>query len=378
MMKSGAFGPPGTATPHVTIVVPACDEASDVRHALDAVLAQTIPHELVEVLVVTGGSTDDTAATALAHLAGSGFARVSVLRPTDGSTPANLNAGLDAARGTYLCRVDSRSLIPPDYVERCVEVLSTRPEVAVVGGAQVAVARGDTPTELGIARALNNRWGMGWSRYRSGASSGPTDTVYLGAFRTAELRAAGGWDERFATNQDFELNRRMARQGQVWFESGLEVGYLPRQTLPELFMQYRRFGRWKVHYWEATGDPPRPRQLVLLVAPVVVAVCVAVLTPRRRSTVLAVTAAGALGGVAVEALGAGRPAAGPKGHLAAQLALGAVATGWLSGVWQGLVARLLPRPAGGRGQAFARAMARSSSTSGGDGSVPTSSPSNDR
>ena len=106
-----------------------------------------------------------------------------------------------------------------------------RPDVVVVGGAQIAVARDEDPTARGIARALNNRWGMGMSRYRRGAPSGPSDTVYLGAFRTEQLEAAGGWDEAFDTNQDFELNRRMGELGIVWFEASLEVGYRPRASL---------------------------------------------------------------------------------------------------------------------------------------------------
>ena len=73
--------------------------------------------------------------------------------------------------------------------------LTTRPEVAVVGGAQIAIARDQRAISLGIARALNNRWSMGGSRYRRGVSSGESDTVYLGAFRRLELADEGGWNE---------------------------------------------------------------------------------------------------------------------------------------------------------------------------------------
>ncbi len=250
--------------PLVTVLVPARNEAADIERCLQAVAAQDLPRSLIEVVVATADSTDDTATIAAQTLERAGFDRVEILAGGPGSTPANLNAGLAAATGEYLCRVDARSIIPRDYVRRCVEVLESRPEVAVTGGAQVAVARDDSPAAIGIARALNNRYGMGLSKYRSGAGSGPTDTVYLGAFRTQELRDAGGWDERFATNQDFDLNRRMGRRGIVWFESGLDVEYLPRRTIGELFAQYRRFGQWKARYWRLTGDRPRPRQVLLL------------------------------------------------------------------------------------------------------------------
>ena len=55
------------------------------------------------------------------------------------------------------------------------------------------------------------------------------------AFRTAELRAHGGWNEQLPTNQDFDLNRRMGAHGLVWFDARLVVGYEPRdEGAPDL------------------------------------------------------------------------------------------------------------------------------------------------
>ncbi len=323
--------------PLATILVPARNESGDIARCLHAVLAQDLPHELIEIVVATADSTDDTAAQAKELLDGSGVARVEVLVGGPGSTPVNLNAGLAAATGKYLCRVDARSVIPPDYVRRCVELLEARPDVAVTGGSQIAVARDASTTAVGIARALNNRYGMGLSRYRSGAPSGPADTVYLGAFRTDELRAAGGWDERFATNQDFELNRRMGRRGLVWFESDLAVEYLPRRTVGELFQQYRRFGRWKVRYWRLTDDRPRPRQLVLLaVLPMTVLGGVVLIRSNRLvRTLLVLTGAGVV--VALEDKGAARKESSPAERAVAVTAMASVAAGWSLGAWAGLL-----------------------------------------
>src|SRR5215831_56545 len=95
------------------------------------------------------------------------------------------------------------------------------------------------------------------SRYRRGARSGVSDTVYLGAFRTADLCGVGGWNTALTTNQDFELNRRLAKTGVIWFDGSLPVEYVPRPNLRALYAQYRRFGSWKARYWRLTGDRPR-------------------------------------------------------------------------------------------------------------------------
>jgi glycosyltransferase involved in cell wall biosynthesis len=330
-------------TPLVTVVIPARNEAADIEQCLEAVADQDYPGDKVEVLVVDGASTDRTAAAANAAFTRLGI-RGRVITNPAGTTPSNLNAGLAQAAGDVLCRVDARSVIPSGYVSRVVDILAALPEVAVVGGAQVALARSDGAVAQGVARALNNHWGMGFSRYRRGAASGPSDTVYLGAFRTAQLRASGGWDERLSTNQDFDLNRRMSRMGTVWFDAELNVGYLPRPNLRELYRQYRRFGQWKVRYWRMTKDRPQRRQVAIVVgAPTAALTGLLVVVFGGRRSRLAVIALATAAAALTDILGSRAPA--PLRHrVAAVVTLACTSTGWLSGILAELFRQERPVP----------------------------------
>jgi succinoglycan biosynthesis protein ExoA len=321
--------------PLVTVVIPVRNEAADLGACLERVLAQSWPRERLEVVVADGGSTDGTVAVAKGVLDGSALARWTVVDNPAGTTPSNLNAALGEVQGTYVCRVDARSLVQPHHVSTCVEVLAARSEVAVVGGAQEAEARqGAGFVARGIARALRNPYATGLARYRRGGTSGATDTVYLGAFRADDLRAAGGWDERFRTNQDYELNRRLGRQGVVWYDDRLAVTYRPRETLRELLDQYRRFGRWKAAAWLEGDVRLHPRQAALLAGPPVVAVT-AVGVGRRHP--IAVLAAG-LGGAVLLDLASREPA--PLAERAsACLASAVVAAGWWCGAAEQAVRR---------------------------------------
>ena len=318
--------------PMVTVVIPARNEASDIAECLACIAAQDHPHDRMEVVVVDGGSTDGTAAAAHAALVGHDFAHVAVLPNREATTPSNLNVGLRYATGEIVVRVDARTRIEPHYVRTCATVLTERPEVAVVGGAQHAIARDGSWRAGGISRALNNRYSMGGSAYRRATTSGPSDTVYLGAFRRAELLQVRGWDERMLSNQDFDLNRRMAEHGLVWFDASLQSGYVPRATFQDLWRQYVRFGRAKVIYWRTTGDRPQPRQRALLALPLVGVLVLALAGVRGRALPLA--AVGAAGLVGLEKVGTddGRSTVGA--HLAAVAAMLCVGAGWTVGAWR--------------------------------------------
>ena len=334
--------PPRRRTPFVTILIPARNEIHDIERCLAGVAAQDYPADMLEVLVVDGASTDGTPEATEAAFLQLGVVNGRVITNPAGTTPSNLNTGLAHAAGEILCRVDARSVIQPDYVSRIVDLLVEFPDIAVVGGAQVALARSEAPVAQGVARALNNHWGMGFSRYRRGAASGPSDTVYLGAFRTEQLRSVGGWDERLNTNQDFDLNRRMSRLGTVWFDSELHVGYLPRATVAELFSQYRRFGRWKVRYWRMTNDRPQARQLALIVgAPTATVLGVTAFALGGRRTRLAVAAAAAAAAAATDTMGSRVPAP-LRVRVAAVATLACTSAGWLSGVATELFHRAPP------------------------------------
>lgn len=317
--------------PIVTVLIPARNEAEDIEACLAAVAEQDYPLHCLEVIVVDGASRDDTAAIARRALDRVDFGSSAVLTNAEATTPSNLNLGLSQATGSILCRVDARTRIEPHYVRTCVQVLEERPDVVVVGGAQVASPRDSSALAVGIARALNNRYSMGGSAYRRVTVSRESDTVYLGAFRTAQLRQLQGWDPRFATNQDFDLNRRMAVLGIVWFDARLRSRYIPRATLTALWRQYERFGRAKVRYWRTTRSRPQTRQWIVLASPVILLLLgLGAFGKSPRLTVgLGVTAM-----IVGESQGASEPHGSAAARGVALVAMAVVAGAWTAGVWR--------------------------------------------
>lgn len=272
-----------TDQPKVTILIPALNEERDIAGCIEAVAQQDYPHEYIEVIVIDGVSEDDTVSTVLRAAKGYGIDSIRVLSNPRRRTSSSLNVGLLAANGAVIARLDARSRVEPSYLSRVVSSLEAEPGIGVVGGAQIAVPRTGRTIDLGIARALGNRWTTGLSRYRRSMLSGPSDTVWMGVFRTTELRRLGGWADDVALNEDYELNSRYRKAGfTVWFDAGLRSGYLPRPNLSGVARQHFYFGRAKGTLW-ARGMVLTGRHRLLVTVPIAAGLLAAVVAKRIGS-----------------------------------------------------------------------------------------------
>src|SRR5439155_11936815 len=137
----------------------------------------------------------------------------------------------------------AHSASPPGYVEHAVELL--RPgRWGGVGGRKDAV--GHTAAGHAIAAVMASRFGVGNSVYHHGTASRTVDHVAFGSYPIARLRELGGWNERLVANEDFELDHRLRRKGfELLFDPSLRIAWDCRQSICDLFRQYRRYGRGK-------------------------------------------------------------------------------------------------------------------------------------
>lgn len=255
----------------------------------------------------------------------------SVVENPSGSRTIGLNLAIRDVASPVVVRVDARSRIPRDLVRRTVARLDEDPAVGVVGGVQwPEVAPDATATARGICLALRNAWLLGGAAYRRPGSEGPVDTVYLGTFRTDELRAFR-FDEALEANEDFELCSRYRGDGHlVWLERGLLVGYEPRADLRGLATQYFSFGKAKVALWRARTGRPNTRQVIALAA--AGGLVAGTVSQLRRPRRLGVGAAAVAGAYAVSDL-VSVPGSFPlRVRFWAVIAHGVIHLSWITGI----------------------------------------------
>ena len=286
---------PVTAAAGVGVVMVVRGEPRErVARALAAVAAQ----QGTDGITVYLAAPREDHATLATLRPGGAVRAVRLVDNPDGARSCGLNRAAAVAGEPVLVRVDARSEIPPGYVAACARRLDD-PEIGMVGGVQWPVAPADAgPAAAGIARALRNRWLLGNAAYRRPDAHGPVDTVYLGAYRCDELLDLGGYDERLAANEDYDLAQRYLDAGRtVWLEEGQPVRYEPRADWAGLARQYHAFGEAKVRYWRRTGRGPNARQLLALGGLAGAGVATAALARRPRR--LLVLAGAAVAGVAI-------------------------------------------------------------------------------
>jgi glycosyltransferase involved in cell wall biosynthesis len=187
---------PISARPLVSIIVPSFNQGQFIRQTLDSILSQD--YRPVEILVIDGGSTDETVDVLKSF--GARLDLTWVSEPDRGVVEA-VNKGLAAARGEIVAIQSSDDCYSPGAIARVVREFSADSRVGLLYGDTVKV----------------DEHGNDLSRYRIGEFS--LENLFLiktwipqpSAFFRRELyEVIGGWDERIPYAPDTDFWIRMA------------------------------------------------------------------------------------------------------------------------------------------------------------------------
>lgn len=235
----------------ISFIVVALNAARCLPLLLEDLLAQTIPPEQIEALLVDSASGDDTAQVMRDFAARAPFP-VKVLRNEKRWLASGINVALAAAEGDAVIRLDAHARIPADFLEKNLRALE-RGE-SIVGGC-VAGAAPSTPWES-VMRALDtSRFCGGAAPFRNAGEARYVDTLAYALYRREVYDKAGLYDERLRRTEDNDMHYRMRQAGYRFFFDPEIISYhAARATLRGQLRQ-----KWGNGYWIGRTMHIQPR-----------------------------------------------------------------------------------------------------------------------
>lgn len=192
--------PARTEGPSVSVVVPFYNLGRTLPATLASIEAQTFRD--LEVLIVDDGSTEPESRAALEQAERT--SRVRVLRKPNGGLSSARNAGLKAARGSYVLPLDADDLIAPTFVEKTLAVLEADPACAYC---TTLVQFFDEDPALATGGFVP--WGHEPDLLLAQNLAGSCTAL----FRRERLEEAGGYDEWMNAYEDWDLYCALAERG---------------------------------------------------------------------------------------------------------------------------------------------------------------------
>lgn len=251
---------PAETPPRISIIVACRNEGHHIRSLVTSILAQDLQCSW-EAIFADGSSEDGTneILQELCHL----HPQFRLIENPERIASAGLNRTIEAARGTYIIRMDAHTRYRSDYCTESIKALE-QTGAENVGGPARTEASG--MLGLAIAGAFHSRFSTGGAKFHDENHEGWVDTVPYGCWRKTTLQRIGLFDASLVRNQDDELNLRLRRcGGKIWQSRNIVSWYSPRASLSSLFQQYLQYGFWKVAVVRKHRIPGSWRQLVPVV-----------------------------------------------------------------------------------------------------------------
>ena len=222
----------------ITVIVPTFNDSNYLGEALDSILTQSIPPEIL-IVVDDGSYSDDASNIVYAIKKNNRFTtRIIYLKQTNKGPSAARNSGLKLVTTPYVTFLDADDYMLPDNLKRMWKALSELKDdyFGVYGTHRDRVT--------GKLYPYGNLDGCVATK-RVGRKRGVAGGVHTYLFRTHHLVAIKGFDEDLVNNEDYDLIIRLLRKGlkckgkvTICFEKNSRLGSLTQPQQPVLAFEY--------------------------------------------------------------------------------------------------------------------------------------------
>jgi glycosyltransferase involved in cell wall biosynthesis len=209
--------------PKISVIMPVYNGERYLKEALESILNQTFTD--FELIIINDGSTDASEKTIKS------FTDKRIVYLDNGKNlglAASFNAGIDAARGAYIARMDSDDVSVPERFEKQVSYLERKPHVGIMGSSIIII------NELGHKIATHLRPKTHKEIKFSSLFSSPM--YHPTVMGRAEIFKSHHYNETFSNSEDYELWSRLLFNSNVRF-ANFKTPLLKYRVYPQSFTQ---------------------------------------------------------------------------------------------------------------------------------------------
>lgn len=214
----------------IAVIIPTLNEEKYIKKCIQSVIEQSFPFALMDVMVVDGGSKDNT--RAIVSSMHEQWANIRLLDNPKRIQSVAFNIGVENSSAPYIVRLDAHAYYKPFYIEGCIMGLQEDNKRGNVGGQWDIQPQNSSLWATTNAILNYSKFGIGGATYRVGAKAGNVDTVPFGAFPRKMIEEIGGMREDLPRGEDNEYNSRIKKAGySIYFDPRIECIYYARPTL---------------------------------------------------------------------------------------------------------------------------------------------------
>lgn len=233
------------AHPFVSVIIPCRNEEKFISRCLDSMIQQTYPKKFLEILVIDGMSTDQTAKIIKSYVRQFDF--IKYMPNPKIINPAALNLGIENSQGDFIMLQGAHSACAKDFIVQCLAA-AKKYRVDNVGGLVQNLPSKSTLISQSIALALSSPFGAGNALYKTGVDKPKfVDTVFGGFYKRKVFDKIGLFNEKLIRSQDIEFNLRLKKAGgRILLDPKIRCSYYARARLKEFIKHNFLNGIWAI------------------------------------------------------------------------------------------------------------------------------------
>jgi len=227
---------------NVKVTIGFCVKNSEatIREAVDSIIGQDFPHELMEVIVVDGHSKDNTV-TIIRNAFLNSDIKVRFFQENKGLGIARQMV-VDNADGDYIVWVDGDMVLARDHVSKQVYFMESNPRVGIAGGKFAMY-----PGENLIASLESIEWIV--ANYIHGKKASLKPILHMAGgciYRVEAIREVGGFDRNInGALEDLDAEYRIGQLGwYTYFITDAVFNDRRRETFRAI---------WRENFWYGYG-----------------------------------------------------------------------------------------------------------------------------